>query len=110
MAVGLSVALCGISEMTNIYISVVFKVWQSQQDKSFQIKDQTLGLPCPEKDSDCLETVIDCWLISTLMTNIGSIRMTFSMSSGTDLAGMLSRECYCIKMQGAIERHITISF
>ncbi len=31
----------------------------SEQDKSFQIKDQTLGLSCTEKDSGGLETVID---------------------------------------------------
>ncbi len=113
MAIGLLVAICSISEMTNIYIfSIDFRAWRSQQDKSFQIKDQTLGLPCTEKYSDGLETVIDCWFVLTVMANIGSVtHVAFNMSSGTDLAGMLrSRQCYCIKKQGAIERHITISF
>ncbi len=46
------------------------------------------------------------------MANIGSVtHVAFSMSSGTDLAGMLRiRQCSCIKKQGAVERHITISF
>ncbi len=46
------------------------------------------------------------------MANIGSVtHEAFSMSSGTDLAGMLRiRQCSCIKKQGAVERHITISF
>ncbi len=46
------------------------------------------------------------------MANIGSVtHVAFSKSSGTDLAGMLRiRQCSCIKNQGAVERHITISF